>query len=129
MDQATNLSKLNLDNLSMEDLGGLIQRAQSVLNKKEQARIKELRDQARSLAKSQGVTVEALLGFDKPATPKRGLRKRPVKAKKTGTRKPVLPKYRNPTNPSEAWSGRGQMPRWMRAKIEKGSKREDFLIK
>jgi DNA-binding protein H-NS len=27
----------------------------------------------------------------------------------------VLPKYQNPTNPAETWSGRGKQPHWVRA--------------
>ena len=42
----------------------------------------------------------------------------------------VAPKYRNPKNPAETWTGRGRMPRWMVA-ATKGNKakRDDFLIK
>ena len=41
----------------------------------------------------------------------------------------VAPKYRNPANPKETWSGRGKHPRWMAALIAKGKKADDFLIK
>ncbi len=42
----------------------------------------------------------------------------------------VKPKYRNPENPLEVWSGRGRLPRWMeRLMREKGMKKEDFLIR
>ena len=41
----------------------------------------------------------------------------------------VAPKYRNPANPSETWTGRGRMPLWIKALTEKGAKREKFLIK
>ncbi len=40
----------------------------------------------------------------------------------------VKPKYRNPADRSETWTGRGLMPRWMAALVKKGKKREDFLI-
>jgi DNA-binding protein H-NS len=41
----------------------------------------------------------------------------------------IAPKYRNPDNPSETWSGRGLKPRWMSALLkERGRKVEDFLI-
>src|ERR1700675_1072658 len=32
----------------------------------------------------------------------------------------VFPKFRNPDNPSETWSGRGRQPRWLTAQIESG---------
>ncbi len=41
----------------------------------------------------------------------------------------VKPKYRNPGNRSETWTGRGRMPHWMAGMVKKGKKPEDFLIK
>lgn len=40
----------------------------------------------------------------------------------------VLPKYRNPSDPSETWSGRGKMPRWLKAQIGSGKVIDDFRI-
>ena len=40
----------------------------------------------------------------------------------------VLPKYRNPKEPSETWSGRGKRPRWLAAALNAGHTIEDFLI-
>ena len=40
----------------------------------------------------------------------------------------VLPKYRNPDQPSETWSGRGKQPRWLTAQLRSGKRIEDFLI-
>ena len=40
----------------------------------------------------------------------------------------VLPKYRNPDQPSETWSGRGKQPRWLTAQLRSGKRLEDFLI-
>ncbi|WP_339028244.1 H-NS histone family protein [Bradyrhizobium symbiodeficiens] len=42
---------------------------------------------------------------------------------------PVLPKYRNPTDRSETWAGRGKQPRWLVSELRAGKKLEDFLIK
>jgi DNA-binding protein H-NS len=41
----------------------------------------------------------------------------------------VRPKYRNPENKIETWTGRGRMPVWMAAMVKKGKKPHDFLIK
>ena len=41
---------------------------------------------------------------------------------------PVLPKYQNPKNPSETWSGRGKQPRWLKAQLRAGKKLNDLLI-
>jgi DNA-binding protein H-NS len=40
----------------------------------------------------------------------------------------VLPKYRNPSEPHETWSGRGKQPRWLVAAIKSGRKIDDFKI-
>jgi DNA-binding protein H-NS len=41
---------------------------------------------------------------------------------------PVHPKYRNPKDPNETWSGRGKQPRWLRAQLRAGKKLDDLLI-
>jgi DNA-binding protein H-NS len=40
----------------------------------------------------------------------------------------VAPKYRNPKNRSETWAGRGRMPLWLAAEVEKGKKLAVFAI-
>ncbi len=40
----------------------------------------------------------------------------------------VFPKYQNPNEPSETWSGRGKQPRWLAAALKKGKKIEEFVI-
>jgi DNA-binding protein H-NS len=41
---------------------------------------------------------------------------------------PVLPKFQNPSNPSETWAGRGKQPRWLVSQLKAGKKINDFLI-
>jgi DNA-binding protein H-NS len=41
---------------------------------------------------------------------------------------PVLPKYRNPKDPTETWSGRGKQPRWLGPQLQAGRRLDDFLI-
>jgi DNA-binding protein H-NS len=40
----------------------------------------------------------------------------------------VFPKYQNPKNPTEKWSGRGKQPHWVQAQLKAGNKLEHFLI-
>ncbi|MBN9600201.1 MAG: H-NS histone family protein [Afipia sp.] len=40
----------------------------------------------------------------------------------------VLPKYRNPSSPSQTWSGRGKTPHWLANALKKGRKIDDFRI-
>ncbi len=48
-------------------------------------------------------------------------------AKKTTSRAPVPPKYRNPET-GATWSGRGKPPRWVSEAEAAGKSRDDFLI-
>ncbi len=41
----------------------------------------------------------------------------------------VLPKYQNPANPGQTWSGRGRQPAWMVAQLKSGKKLDDLAIK
>jgi len=47
-----------------------------------------------------------------------------IKIKKT-----VIPKYKNPDNETETYSGRGRKPAWFRKCLENGINEEDLLIK
>ena len=40
----------------------------------------------------------------------------------------VFPKYQNPKNPTETWSGRGRKPRWLSPLLRSGKKLDDFRI-
>jgi len=40
----------------------------------------------------------------------------------------VFPKYQNPKNPAETWSGRGRQPRWLTPQLKSGKKLDDFRI-
>jgi DNA-binding protein H-NS len=40
----------------------------------------------------------------------------------------VFPKYQNPKNPTETWSGRGRQPRWLSPQLRSGKKLDDFRI-
>lgn len=43
-------------------------------------------------------------------------------------KKPSPPKYRNPANSEQTWSGRGRTPLWVKAIEDAGGSREDALI-
>ena len=52
-----------------------------------------------------------------------------VAGRSTSKGRKVKPKYRNPNDDSQSWTGRGRMPRWMAELVKKGEIRENFLIK
>ena len=116
---------IDLNKLSAKELEALISKARkrkATLGKRKPVAV--VRSKLTALARAEGYTIGELFGVGtspsstrKPASSSKG--------KKLGK---VAPKYRNPANPKETWSGRGMQPRWMAAETVKGKKIEDFLI-
>ena len=42
---------------------------------------------------------------------------------------PVVPKFANPDEPSQVWSGRGKQPQWVTEKLASGLALEDLSIR
>ena len=115
---------IQLERLSPRELDALITKAKkrkSALGKRKP--VAAVRRKVAALAKAEGYTIDELFGTAK-AAPKPRKAAGPRKAAKK-----VAPKYRNPANPKETWTGRGKQPRWMAAETAQGRKAEDFLIK
>lgn len=120
---------IDLNELSPRELDSLITQAKKrKTTLKKRKPVATVRAKLRAAAKAEGYTVEELFG-GKGA--KSTAARKPRKASKTKGRKlgKVAPKYRNPANKSETWTGRGKPPRWMAPLLKKGKKPEDFLIK
>lgn len=127
---------LDLKGLTKKELGSLITQA-----KKQQTALKKrkpvvgVRKKLVALAKAEGYTIAELFGGKaaaKKAAPAKKAAKAAKAAKTAKPRKPgkkVAPKYRNPANTKELWSGRGKQPRWLAEQVKKGKKVEEFLIK
>lgn len=103
---------LNLNKMSIAELNKLISDAQIALAKKQ-----EVAEKVRKLAKDNGLEISDLLAADKPN-----------KAKAKKPRGKVAPKYKNPANGSETWTGRGRQPRWVADALTGGKSLEDLLI-
>ena len=117
---------IDLNGLSAKELDALISQAkQRMTALKKRKPIATVRSKLSALAAAEGYTLVELFGA-KTARPAAKPGKVAKKGRKLGK---VAPKYRNPANSKEIWSGRGMPPRWMAALIKKGKKLEDFLIK
>ena len=115
---------IDLKKLSSKELDALIATAkkrQAQLNQR--APIAQVRSKLTRLAKAEGYSIEELFGGATPASAAR-------KSAARGGRKPgkVAPKYRNPDNSKETWTGRGKQPRWLAAYTAKGRDLGEFLI-
>ena len=88
-----------------------------------------MRAQLTKLAKASGYTVEEVFGSAAPARGRAATTSTAPAKKAVRKLGKVAPKYRNPANAKETWTGRGKQPRWLAAHTTKGKKLEDFLIK
>jgi len=118
---------IDLNVLSPKELDALISAARqrkTVLKKRKP--IAAIRKRIVDFAAAEGYSIEEL--FKGGAA--RATRKAPAKAARPARKLgKVPPKYQNPANPEETWTGRGKQPRWMAALVKKGKKPDDFLIK
>jgi len=113
--------KFALEHYSLAELTQLINAAER--RRKELAKRRpaaQIRRELALIAARDGYTIEQLLG----ATASQQL---PAKRR---TRKlgKVAPKYRDPDNRRNTWSGRGSQPRWLAEKVKRGHSAADFLI-
>ncbi|UNK48905.1 H-NS histone family protein [Lysobacter sp. S4-A87] len=120
---------IDITSLSAKELDALINQAKkrkTTLNKRKP--IATVRSKLTQLARAEGYTIVELFGGG-PATrsAKPAAKTTPKKARKAMGK--VAPKYRNPANPAETWTGRGKQPRWLAAHTAAGRGVEEFLIR
>ena len=124
---------IDLNALSPQQLDALISAARerkTALKKRKP--IAAIRGRIVEFAAAEGYSIDELFGGRAATgTTGRAAKKAPAKKASRQGRKlgKVAPKYRNPANPEETWTGRGKHPRWMAALVKKGKKPEDFLIR
>ncbi|SFK44059.1 DNA-binding protein H-NS [Lysobacter sp. cf310] len=122
---------IDLNSLSAKELESLISQAKkrkTTLSKRKP--IAAVRKKLTQLAKAEGYDIAELFGNGASAPSGRAKAAKPAVARKA--RKPlgkVAPKYRNPANTGETWTGRGKQPRWLAAYTGNGRKLDEFLIK
>jgi DNA-binding protein H-NS len=100
-----------VDKMSYAELAAMEKQIEKLKIEKQNAERLELRQKLIDEAKKNGFDIHELFG-------RRGLAGRKV-----------APKYRDPKNRANTWTGRGRMPRWMAAATKGGkAKKDDFLI-
>ena len=95
-----------LEKMSLKELTTLQIRVSQAIAEKRIEERSDVRAKVEELARSSGFSVAELFGG-------------------RGKRGKVAPKYRNPKDPSQTWTGRGRRPNWM---VEAGGNPERFLI-
>jgi DNA-binding protein H-NS len=120
---------VDLNSMSAKELEALINQAKkrrSVLSKRKP--VATVRSRLEQIARAEGYSIAELFGTRGAAGTAAPARKSTRKPSKMAGSK-VAPKYRNPENESETWSGRGKQPRWLQAHTSQGRVLDDFLIR
>ena len=110
---------VRLSDLSMRDLKRLAQRLEREVTSRQLGSTKAMRRQIHALLRAAGFEWDEVLGV--PASDE------PI----TRPRKPmgsVAPKYRNPYNQQQTWTGRGSQPAWVKAHVSTGRSLDALLI-
>jgi DNA-binding protein H-NS len=103
-----------LQSMSTDEMWSLYERVASILARKIAEEKVRLKERLRRLEYADGA-VRANESATSSNRPRRAYPK-------------VFPKYQNPRNPAERWSGRGKQPHWVRAQLKAGKKLEHLLI-
>lgn len=104
---------INIRNLNHSQLTDLIQRARARQEELAKEKATQLRAKISAMVRAEGFAIEDVFAGS-------GARR--------GVRRKVKPKYRNPADPSQTWTGRGKRPRWYSAALASGKKEKDLLI-
>jgi DNA-binding protein H-NS len=104
--------KIDLSGLSTAELQKLKADVEKAIAASEQKRRAEARRAAEEAARKFGFSLDQLLEGAAAGKPSAA----------------GVPKYRNPENPRQTWSGRGRQPGWIKAGLAAGRSLEDFAI-
>lgn len=103
---------INIRNLNHSQLDDLIQRARARQIELAREKATQLRAKISAMVKAEGFAIEDVFAG----------------SGRRGAKRKVKPKYRNPADPSQTWTGRGKRPRWYSAALASGKKEKDLLI-
>jgi DNA-binding protein H-NS len=115
---------LDLESMSDGDLRSLIQHARETLS----GRITRRIDEFRLMAREAGFEVSVTKIGDGEGRRGRRRSSHDGGGESADQRGAVAPKYRNPSNPSETWSGRGRKPKWVEEQLSAGKSLDGLLI-
>jgi DNA-binding protein H-NS len=101
----------NIENMSFAELAAMQTRIERAKIEKQSSERVALKQKLTDMAKQAGFDLRELFDGRK------------------GSRGKVAVKYRDPSNSTNTWTGRGRMPLWLVAATKGGkAKKEDFLI-
>jgi DNA-binding protein H-NS len=107
------MATVNYDKMSLKELLDHETRIAKAIAAARKSEFTQARQKVIAMAESLGYKIEELTGS--------------ARAGKRGNGAKVA-KFRNKDNPEETWTGRGRQPKWLAAKLAKGSKLSDFAV-
>jgi DNA-binding protein H-NS len=107
--------QIDLSGYNLGELKGLQHEIAKEIKGREQQDVKKAREQILIIAQEAGISVAELLANTSS------------KAKNNNGQK-VKPKYQNPADGSQTWTGRGRHPRWIAEGLANGKALDDFRI-
>lgn len=110
------MKKISLKGMTRKELEKLRRDVDKALEKVEGSEKKAALAAAEKAAREFGFSLAQLEDVAKPATAKPAT----PKSAKSDARKKVAPKYRNPADASQTWTGRGRKPKWVEAHLAAG---------
>lgn len=105
--------RIDLSSYSLGDLYELNEQVLQEIERQKETEVITIRTKMEALASDLGMTVEEVLAKT---------------YMKKNNRHISHPKYRNPENPEQTWTGRGKRPRWLQQALSQGAALEDFAI-
>lgn len=105
--------KFNLKSMSRKELEKLKTNIDAELLKVGEKELKAARLAAEKAVAALGFSLEDITNS---APKKRG----PKPRKMSGPKKPAPPKYRNPNDATQTWTGKGRKPNWYKAAVSSG---------
>ena len=106
---------VDIKNLNHNELNDLINQARVRQEELQKEKLNEVREKVLNIIKNEGFTFDDVFGNRAPGR----------KTRRTGT---VAPKFQNPADPSQTWSGRGKRPRWFNDALASGKSEDDLRI-
>lgn len=104
---------MEISRMSLDELRRLREEVERTVDDKYKSVVLDARKEIDKILKKHGVTIDQVIG---------------VKYKKTKTGALSMPKYRNPDDFSQTWTGKGRKPKWVNSYLDSGGSLEDLLI-
>ena len=125
---------IDLRSMSISELKTLGQKVEKAIETYETRRVEDARKEMEKIAKSFGVTLSEVIGGNadvKPARKKPGPkpgRRKPGPKPKGKPKAKAKPKFKNPEDASQTWTGRGRQPAWYKAALAAGKTDKDLAV-